>query len=45
MVFENRMTRKIYGSKREEDGSRRKSHKKIIIIIMNFIAYILHLIL
>jgi hypothetical protein len=37
-VFENRVLRKIFGSKREEDGSWRKLHN-------DELAFILHLIL
>jgi hypothetical protein len=39
-VFENRMLRRIFGPKREEDGSWKKN-----CIMMNFIACILHSIL
>jgi hypothetical protein len=38
-VFENRVLRRIFGPKREEDGSWRK------LFIINFITFILHLIL
>jgi hypothetical protein len=38
-VFENRVLRRIFGPKREEDGSSRKLQ------MMNFTACILHLIL
>jgi hypothetical protein len=39
-VFENRVLRKIFGPKREEDGSWTKLHN-----MMNFTACILHPIL